>query len=326
MNVIYMCSYCNNGHSQPFIFAHVYPIHIMITGLFPSQKEAKERQVDASSVSVFSRLGRQDAAKTIPALAPSHTSPPSSTTTAAAVKTKRVAVDISKPRTVKVRRTLSNPQTAVSTSKMRSDSSVSKMHSDSSTSRMRSDSSTSRMHSSTSSVTGRLSTTTSKMSSDRMKVVRAKDRLSGTVTSDSSPSQFISKSASSPGRLSSRLSVRANEGIPKTGAVSLVKPVSGSSHVSSRLGVRARDQLTARTKPVASSFSSRLVSRTGVREKQDVRPKSRTKPSMVADEYETKRQLDIRSRLERKEWEIKARRKGPLGNRLAKHHVFGRLE
>lgn len=325
MNVIYMCSYCSNGHSQPFIFAHVYPIHIMITGLFPSQKEAKERQVDTSSVSVFSRLGRQDAAKTIPALAPSHTSPPSSTTTAAAVKTKRVAVDISKPRTVKVRRTLSNPQTAVSTSKMRSDSSVSKMRSDSSTSRMRSDSSTSRMHSSTS-VTGRLSTTTSKMSSDRMKVVRAKDRLSGTVTSDSSPSQFISKSASSPGRLSSRLSVRANEGIPKTGAVSLVKPVSGSSHVSSRLGVRARDQLTARTKPAASSFSSRLVSRTGVREKQDVRPKSRTKPSMVADEYETKRQLDIRSRLERKEWEIKARRKGPLGNRLAKHHVFGRLE
>ena len=299
--------------------------YIIITGLFPSQKEGKERQIDTSSASVFSRLGRQDAAKTIPALALSHTSPPSSTATT--VKAKRVAVDISKPRTVKVRRTLSNPQAAVSPSKMRSDSSASKMRSDSSTSRMRSDSSTSRMHSSTSSVTGRLSTTTtSKMSSDRMKVVRAKDRLSGSVTSDSSPSQFISKSASYPGRLSSRLSVRANEGIPKTGAVSLVKPVSGSSHVSSRLGVRAREQSTARTKPAASSSSSRLVSRTGVREKQEVRPKSRTKPSMVADEYETKRQLDIRSRLERKEWEIKARRKGPLGNRLAKHHVFGRLE
>ena len=311
----------SNSSSSP-----VSTTYIMSTGLFPSQKEGRERQVDTPSISVFSRLGHQDAAKPRPALTLSHTSPPSSTTTATAAKTKRVAVDISKPRTVKVRRTLSSPQVAISTSKMRSDSSTSKMHSDSSASRMRSDSSTSRMRLSTSSVTGRLSTTTSKMSSDRMKVVRAKDRLSGPVTSDSSSSQFISKSASSPGRLSSRLTVRANEGIPKTGAVSLVRPVSGSSHVSSRLGVRARDQPTTRTKQAASSSTSRLVSRTGVRGKQEVRPKSRTKPSMVADEYETKRQLDIRSRLEQKEWEIKARRKGPLGNRLAKHHVFGRLE
>ena len=50
--------------------------------------------------------------------------------------------------------------------------------------------------------------------------------------------------------------------------------------------------------------------------------------SMVADEYEyqTQRQQDIRSRLEVKESEKKARRGGPLVGRLAMHQVFGRLE
>ena len=49
---------------------------------------------------------------------------------------------------------------------------------------------------------------------------------------------------------------------------------------------------------------------------------------MVADEYEyqTLRQLDVRSRLEKRERETRARRGGPLAGRLAKHDVFGRLE
>lgn len=50
--------------------------------------------------------------------------------------------------------------------------------------------------------------------------------------------------------------------------------------------------------------------------------------SMVADEYEyqTKRQRDIRSRLELKEREKRARRGGPLVGRLDSHKVFRRLE
>ena len=53
-----------------------------------------------------------------------------------------------------------------------------------------------------------------------------------------------------------------------------------------------------------------------------------SKRSMVADEYEyqTLRQLDVRSRLEKKERETRARRGGPLAGRLAQHDVFGRLE
>ena len=54
----------------------------------------------------------------------------------------------------------------------------------------------------------------------------------------------------------------------------------------------------------------------------------RVHSSMVADEYEyqTQRQRDIRSRLEVKEMEKKARRGGPLVGRLDRHKVFGRLE
>lgn len=50
--------------------------------------------------------------------------------------------------------------------------------------------------------------------------------------------------------------------------------------------------------------------------------------SMVADDYDyqMKRQLDIRSRLNKKEKEKIARRSGPLGNRLGKHNIFKRLE
>lgn len=50
-----------------------------------------------------------------------------------------------------------------------------------------------------------------------------------------------------------------------------------------------------------------------------------TSSSMVADEYELKRQMDIRSRLNEKEKEVKERRSGPLSGRLGQHRVFQRL-
>ena len=61
------------------------------------------------------------------------------------------------------------------------------------------------------------------------------------------------------------------------------------------------------------------------------RPRStgaREPPTMVADEYEyqTLRQRDIRSRLEKREREKAARRGGPLAGRLGTHEVFMRLE
>ena len=52
---------------------------------------------------------------------------------------------------------------------------------------------------------------------------------------------------------------------------------------------------------------------------------STSSPSMKADEYELKRQLDIRSRLAEKEKEVEERRRGPLRGRLGQHHVFQRL-
>ena len=57
-----------------------------------------------------------------------------------------------------------------------------------------------------------------------------------------------------------------------------------------------------------------------------LRRKPKTSPvSMVADEYELKRQLDVRSRLAEKEKEVEQRRRGPLGGRLGQHRVFQRL-
>lgn len=87
---------------------------------------------------------------------------------------------------------------------------------------------------------------------------------------------------------------------------------------SGRLGVRARDLVTSDIRPSNLRASQA---------KSTQEPVS-TKHTMVADEYEyqTLRQLDVRSRLEKKERETRARRGGPLAGRLAKHDVFGRLE
>ncbi|XP_064403293.1 uncharacterized protein C19orf47 homolog isoform X3 [Halichondria panicea] len=73
-----------------------------------------------------------------------------------------------------------------------------------------------------------------------------------------------------------------------------------------------------------SSSSGEVLRKSSSRKKEEGgRPMS-----MVADEmdYQTQRQSDVRSRLELKEKEKAARRRGPLAGRLEKHHVFGRLE
>ena len=83
-----------------------------------------------------------------------------------------------------------------------------------------------------------------------------------------------------------------------------------------RLGERKKSHTSV-------SSSSGEVVRKSSKRKEGGRPMS-----MVADEmdYQTQRQSDVRSRLELKEKEKAARRKGPLAGRLEKHHVFGRLE
>lgn len=96
--------------------------------------------------------------------------------------------------------------------------------------------------------------------------------------------------------------------------------------LSGRLGARAKDPVTVSVRP--ASLRSSLSKKPQQQKQQQQEVPVSSQHSMVADEYEyqTLRQLDVRSRLERKERETRARRGGPLAGRLAKHHVFGRLE
>ena len=180
------------------------------------------------------------------------------------------------------------------------------------------------------------------------------------ITKPVAPIRTTSTSAK---RLSGRLGIKKEDGSRITSSSSSLQ-IGGSTLVSdrltSRLGATARskERLGVREKEVSSSTSfaggggatgSKLSGRLGMRAKDlvagGIRPASlrvsqskksqqqqqqpvSTQHTMVADEYEyqTLRQLDVRSRLERKERETRARRGGPLAGRLAKHHVFGRLE
>ena len=127
--------------------------------------------------------------------------------------------------------------------------------------------------------------------------------------------------------------------------------ISSSGRMSTRLGGSGgvhRDSSTASRKlrptmmaDSASNPQPKVVARLGTTHKTSKnvvssaslssRPrgslrKSKAAPtSMVADEYELKRQLDIRSRLAEKEKEVWERRSGPLRGRLGKHRVFQRL-
>lgn len=140
---------------------------------------------------------------------------------------------------------------------------------------------------------------------------------------------------------------------PETVSASINAAISSSGRVSTRLGgarVLHRESATASRKlrptMVADSASTpqpKATTRLGSTPKtsqstitssegsSSSRPKAllrQSKPapsSMVADEYELKRQLDIRSRLNEKEKEVKERRSGPLRGRLGQHRVFQRL-
>ncbi len=100
---------------------------------------------------------------------------------------------------------------------------------------------------------------------------------------------------------------------------------------------KSRSKSTPKQHPV---MVSEISQRTGVfgyedisSEPEPVRPATRERThshsqTMVADEYEYQslRQRDIRSRLEKREREKAARRGGPLAGRLGTHEVFMRLE
>lgn len=140
---------------------------------------------------------------------------------------------------------------------------------------------------------------------------------------------------------------------PETVSASINAAISSSGRISTRLGGAGglhRESATATRKPrptmVADSASTpqpKATTRLGSSQKtsqttiissggsSSSRPTAslrQSKPapsSMVADEYELKRQLDIRSRLNEKEKEVKERRSGPLRGRLGQHRVFQRL-
>lgn len=86
---------------------------------------------------------------------------------------------------------------------------------------------------------------------------------------------------------------------------------------SSRLGSGHKNSSSSSPAVVSSATRTRGLIRRG--------EKAKAAPSMKADEYEMRRQLDIRSRLAAKEKEVEARRSGPLRGRLGQHRVFQRL-
>ena len=89
---------------------------------------------------------------------------------------------------------------------------------------------------------------------------------------------------------------------------------------------KASSRLGGGHKSMMRSLSSSGVVSSATRPRSLQRRGGRTPPAtMKADEYEIKRQLDIRSRLAAREKEVKERRSGPLRGRLGQHHVFQRL-
>ena len=179
---------------------------------------------------------------------------------------------------------------------------------------------------------------------------RTKIELSGGLVSSSS--SFTSKEP-----VKSRLGARGSDhgGDGSGGRVtnwpgtvsSSIAATSTSGRVSTRLGGgRVRQTLATATKKPrptmmadsASNPQPKAISRLGSMHKTAKSTAAvssaantssrgqRSKPaSMVADEYELKRQLDIRSRLNEKEKEVRDRRSGLLHGRLGQHRVFQRL-
>ena len=183
--------------------------------------------------------------------------------------------------------------------------------------------------------------------SDVTRKSRTKIELSGGLVSSSS--SFTSKEP-----VKSRLGARGSDhggggrvtNWPET-VSSSIATTSTSGRVSTRLGGgRVRQTLATATKKPrptmmadsASNPQPKAISRLGSMHKTAKSTAAvssaantssrgqRSKPaSMVADEYELKRQLDIRSRLNEKEKEVRDRRSGLLHGRLGQHRVFQRL-
>ena len=179
-----------------------------------------------------------------------------------------------------------------------------------------------------------------------------------------SPPLKLSVSSAASGRVSERLgkervltsslrSLAAQSSVPVRERLSLPSDVDRRTssqgkeevvRIKKRLSVSPpKDRLSSRPPPSNSLSSlsggmySRLSGRLGSQEKgnyvsttssssQRSQGGRLTKSSMVADEYESLRQTDIRCRMEHKEKVKRLRREGPLAGRLAKPNVFGRLE
>ena len=88
---------------------------------------------------------------------------------------------------------------------------------------------------------------------------------------------------------------------------------------------KASMRLGGGTHRTTRSPSSSVAISGGARSSRNGGGRSGKPVTMKADEYELKRQLDIRSRLAVREKEVEERRSGPLRGRLGQHHVFQRL-
>jgi hypothetical protein len=185
-------------------------------------------------------------------------------------------------------------------------------------------------------------------------VVRRSKRESSVGGLVSSSSSFAAKES-----VKSRLGAREHGGGGYGGSEGWTDTVSTSSHsgrMSSRLGggsghreltgaarrtrptmvadsatnppPKASSRLGAGRKSSSTSSLSAAVVSSATRTRDLVRRSGKVKtssPSMKADEYEMKRQLDIRSRLAAKEKEVEQRRSGLLRGRLGQHNIFQRL-
>ena len=327
-------------------------LHSSPPGLFSSQKEAKERTVTAS---VFSRLG--STTESLPVSPPSRPA----VVSAAAVATKPRTVKLSPPTITSVGSAGSSSSSSAGRRELKI-TKVTKPRTVIAATSKAGGVSAGILANSGSKLSGRVSSrlgvtpvraeakqASSVSSGMRVRSTREGDKPVGGTSRrlgvasmrqeekppGSVPSSRLRVISGKPsGSVSSRLGVRSARGEERS-------PGSVSSRLGAREEGRAAGSRSGRpgARPVAKEMgrpSGGMLSRLGDREDgaRATKPAAvsggppRSKPSMVADEYEyeMKRQLDIRSRLERKEQEKHARRKQPLAGRLEKHHVFGRLE
>ena len=278
--------------------------HIIFAGLLEPQREKSHSSASASASSVFSRLDHQN---------PGSTTTTTSTTTpnvrlpgGVSKPSARVTLDTSKPRTVSDVTSPSSSSSHLSSSLRITAKPVSQ----------------SRTATKSASV-GRLSGRLGGKKEDSLKISSSS---SPSLTVQIGGGTLVSDQLASTARSRERLGTREKEMPSSTSFGSGGGGTAVGTKLSGRLGARAKDPVTVSVRP--ASLRSSLSKKPQQQKQQQQEVPVSSQHSMVADEYEyqTLRQLDVRSRLERKERETRARRGGPLAGRLAKHHVFGRLE